>query len=390
MREVAAELGISDVGLKGVCERHRVPVPPRGYWNHSPGKRPKKAIFVEVQELYLNRVHIQGALTALPDATRAILEKSKRERHSPPSLPPATQALPPNTPAMPIHPFIRATAKALGAAKVDERGSLVVKGPGIVPIEAGPSCVPRIVAFLSNLASTLEARGHQLIQSDRGLALGTSADLIYFTITELTKRINHVATTEEIERSEASEKAAQRKARNIWVFDYWRPAKYEWLRNGVLSFRIDRYNAPYRRQWTDGSVQTIESVLDGIAVGLVTALNVEKSERIERERRADIARRAQRHAELKRQWAEREKLRRAFLDDLAAVERRVKLLKSWIDSQPPTPVGALGRLLNWAKAEQASLSAQLEPEAVSKALEQRGLFPDPDLLGTELADLDAL
>jgi hypothetical protein len=30
MRDAAAEIGISDVGLKKVCVRHRVPVPPQG------------------------------------------------------------------------------------------------------------------------------------------------------------------------------------------------------------------------------------------------------------------------------------------------------------------------------------------------------------------------
>ena len=31
LREVATELGISDVGLKKVCRRHNVPTPPQGY-----------------------------------------------------------------------------------------------------------------------------------------------------------------------------------------------------------------------------------------------------------------------------------------------------------------------------------------------------------------------
>jgi hypothetical protein len=48
MRDAATDIGISDVGLKKVCIRHRVPVPPQGYWNkvHA-GQRPPKAIFRE-------------------------------------------------------------------------------------------------------------------------------------------------------------------------------------------------------------------------------------------------------------------------------------------------------------------------------------------------------
>jgi hypothetical protein len=32
MRTLAAEFGISDVGLSKLCHRHRIPTPPRGYW----------------------------------------------------------------------------------------------------------------------------------------------------------------------------------------------------------------------------------------------------------------------------------------------------------------------------------------------------------------------
>ena len=51
MRDAAAEIAISDVGLKKVCVRHRVPVPPQGYWNkvHA-GQTPAKAIFRDVTD----------------------------------------------------------------------------------------------------------------------------------------------------------------------------------------------------------------------------------------------------------------------------------------------------------------------------------------------------
>lgn len=32
MSTLAIEFGISDRGLAKVCGRHRIPVPPRGYW----------------------------------------------------------------------------------------------------------------------------------------------------------------------------------------------------------------------------------------------------------------------------------------------------------------------------------------------------------------------
>src|SRR4051794_19247677 len=40
MRDAAATIPMSDVGLKKVCRRHGVPVPARGYWNKVHAGRP--------------------------------------------------------------------------------------------------------------------------------------------------------------------------------------------------------------------------------------------------------------------------------------------------------------------------------------------------------------
>ena len=45
MTKVAAEYGISDVGLKKICDKHRIPVPGRGYWRRKqPGREFNKLI----------------------------------------------------------------------------------------------------------------------------------------------------------------------------------------------------------------------------------------------------------------------------------------------------------------------------------------------------------
>jgi hypothetical protein len=42
MSTLAIEFGISDRGLAKVCGRHRIPVPPRGYWAKvAAGEQPK-------------------------------------------------------------------------------------------------------------------------------------------------------------------------------------------------------------------------------------------------------------------------------------------------------------------------------------------------------------
>ena len=48
MKKVAEEFRISDVALKKICDKHRVPTPPRGYWaKKEAGKPVREAHFHE-------------------------------------------------------------------------------------------------------------------------------------------------------------------------------------------------------------------------------------------------------------------------------------------------------------------------------------------------------
>ncbi len=38
----APKLGLSDVGLRKICKRHNIPLPPQGYWARSPKRRSPK------------------------------------------------------------------------------------------------------------------------------------------------------------------------------------------------------------------------------------------------------------------------------------------------------------------------------------------------------------
>src|SRR5690242_9350182 len=82
MRDAAAGIGISDVGLKKVCVRHRVPVPPQGYWNkiHA-GQKPHKTLFREVEEPRLDRVEFAGSsYEPPPEVQRAAAAAKVREQ----------------------------------------------------------------------------------------------------------------------------------------------------------------------------------------------------------------------------------------------------------------------------------------------------------------------
>jgi len=62
MTKVSADLGLSDAGLRKICERHRVPVPGRGYWAKlAAGKPAAKSPFREISDTALNCILIQAS-----------------------------------------------------------------------------------------------------------------------------------------------------------------------------------------------------------------------------------------------------------------------------------------------------------------------------------------
>jgi hypothetical protein len=79
MTKVAERYGLSDVGLKKICVKHRIPTPPRGYWARSKaGKKNKKKIFRQVSDPGLNRIIIHRSERGL--SPEELSERKARTR----------------------------------------------------------------------------------------------------------------------------------------------------------------------------------------------------------------------------------------------------------------------------------------------------------------------
>ncbi|MBV8649525.1 hypothetical protein, partial [Paludibacterium sp.] len=86
MTKVAADLGISDVALHKICDKHRIPAPGRGYWAKvAAGGKPPKGHFREISNSGLNLVRIYGSpLQALPEPVREARAKAMAMASAPP------------------------------------------------------------------------------------------------------------------------------------------------------------------------------------------------------------------------------------------------------------------------------------------------------------------
>jgi len=295
MTKVAADYGISDVGLKKICDKHRIPVPGRGYWaKKSAGKKVKKAHFRLVDDPDINRIVVYGSpMEKLPARVKKARETAKKREARPENKVEVTPV-----PEV-FHPRVERTRKKLEKAKPSERGLLTVSGEGLFDLEVGSENAARVVAFLNALVSAAEDRGYQVIKGNRGLVFFVDEEPQDFKIVEDVKRTKHRPT--EAERA-AMDKWERRRARD-WNSVSWesRPTIPEWDYEPTGRLQVIINDSLYqhdglRRTFGDGKTQRIETLINSILEAFATWSAAIKAKRIEDERR-------------KREWEEEERRR---------------------------------------------------------------------------------
>ncbi|MCK1658481.1 RWP-RK domain-containing protein [Bradyrhizobium sp. 151] len=156
MTKVAEGLGISDVALKKICDRHRVPTPERGYWaKKAAGKPTKQVPFHGTADPQHEHISIHGSQQNLAREVKEVLDQERQRRKALPKGPPAPVVAEPTTRST----SIAATAKALRSAKPDRDNVVRASGPGRCGIEVSVASAERVISILDALARALEVRG---------------------------------------------------------------------------------------------------------------------------------------------------------------------------------------------------------------------------------------
>lgn len=216
--KLAEQFGISDRGLAKICERHRVPSPPRGYWAKlDAGAKPKRAIFVDTSDEALNVIKINSTLSAMPPEARLIVEKARAERKAQKASKSAKRATeqPKLEPVDQVHPLIAATAKTI--RKQRGPGMVHVSGAGLMSLRLGPDGVERVLSFLDTLIRRLEGNGLAVSLADKGMKVALGIDDAVFTVSERTTWELHEPTEEEL----AAEKRRQAKIEKARLAGSW-------------------------------------------------------------------------------------------------------------------------------------------------------------------------
>lgn len=378
LNKLAAELGLSDVGLKKLCKRHDIPTPPQGHWIsiHHGKSRPTIPLPPKPEDND-PQFRIGFAATLTPKAARADIQALKTDARAKRE----TAPLLPTRPTSELHPALAATAIKLRTATPDRDGAITARGESLCGLWIGIEHRERIIAFLDALFRDLTARNIDISSNGTRMIARRGPDDIEFRIAGKTE--------ERIYRPTEAERAADKERERRFALGFSRDEKRAYpdthvVFNGRYALYVETWTPGVRKTWSDSKRQSLEAMLHEVAAGLDACLLAHKALREEREarwRRQEEA--AAREARAQARQA-RDAKRAQFLSALIAGEDEARRLEAWLARAPaayaaPQP---WPNLIAWAHKRLAALHAQADPDTVIALLSDShpDLFPDPDPL----------
>lgn len=299
MQKLAAEFGFSDRGLAKLCRRHKIPVPPRGYWARlQAGQRVQRKPLPPATQTTSGTVEI-CAREQQPRLTRPVVE---------------TQGIPmiPVAEGRPLtHPISLQIEKLLSDSRMNDMGLLVPNLPlTAVPIQVSAEQLPRALRICDALLEAFDRKQYSLSwpkPHNKPLTVAVLDEPLTFMISEAVERRERKANASR--NSEA----------------WWHAQRWDYRPTGRLKLAIRRTEQlGLRCWWSDGKKRRVEDSLGEFLVSLVTVANALKRQREE-------------HAEWERRRAEERKREAEQAARRAEHERRAKavegLARSWEHSK---------------------------------------------------------
>lgn len=396
IQKLAERFGLSDRGLAKICLRHQVPVPGRGYWAKIDAGQPvRRTPLARLDNPGLEPIHIGPYKRAVNPYVAYAIEQakeavstSKERRVSAPREPilrestPLTEPAPSKEPVVfeavrRYHAAISGLSGELRSMKPNDYGEVSVPG-----LHVAPGSVTRIVTFIHYLIVELETRGLTIKHNERGFSAGLGPDDVRFELGEGRRREKHIPTPTEQKRRDDYERRrefANRRGQWLPYETFW--SEYDYVHEGKLSLEVMNWADGARKRWSDGRTQSLESMLESIADGILYHVHFDRARREEREaderRRKHLAHRR----DLQERRLKRETKRQEFLQGLADDQREAIELRKTIEgaSKLLSEAGTEYRsMIDWARRRLQTLESRNEPEVLSGMLKEQNLFPEPD------------
>lgn len=312
MIHIAQRLGISDVGLRKICTKADIPLPPSGYWMKI--KNGKKV----PQRPMLPRSSGNDVPITITSSNARMVDINA---DLPPDIISAVSALHASGLKMPRQVPIHALVAALAPGN-EKR---------IAEVEA------RRRRFVSFLFAELEKRGGIAQRGERNeFKVTIAGEPVDITVRETYKMLGREPTADERRKAWTEGRSATN------------------IPTGTLQLRIESwFQEPMRTQWRDGRKRTLEDQVSDVLVGLYVAAAFKRKRRLEREeehRRRVLAEQKQ-EAEAQARRLEKERLDRLFkqVSDWENAARIRRFVQACIDAANNTDNKELSEWASWAR-----------------------------------------
>jgi hypothetical protein len=331
--KLAADIGVSDVGLAKACWRADIPLPGRGYWAKSserrsvPPKLPKATA----------KTHATISFQVLVEP-EILLPRPKKTARPDAVLVPATLEDPDR--------LVRISLKALRAAKVDD--GRIRKTAGALAVHISPNVLDRALLLLDTLIKTCRDQGMPWSITDKGTFIQVAG-------IELNVILRERLTKQEVKPEPLPEKRGKR---SRWEPNY-SPSfpSFEWVSTNDLTFEVTTAaNGSPQRRWADTRNNKLECRIADIVQGLPTVADGVKLLEAERERWRLEREEAERLRLESARRVEIERKRRLRLQTLITRASRAEQIRSLCDRLEITKTDACEELgagtvewLAWAR-----------------------------------------
>lgn len=285
VRVLAAEYGISNIGLAKICRKMDIPMPGLGYWARvAHGQKPKKTKLPKATA----STRTEYVLQPLPK--KAPTEAIPRAPGTLPDVPIA-EALR----SRDLQEAIRSLLATLNTSKPERDGQVRLPGHGGSFVRLSLPAKERALLILDGLAKALELRGHQMRFTER-----QSNYQPYKLIAVVNDIEVQMGIVEPLIRSE-HRLSPEEQARFKRTGYSWGPA-YDFTPSGRLIFSMGGYSGTSYK-WSDGARKKLEEQLGEVVLAFedeavrVVAARVAEEERqvrVQEEQRAPRCRQSAR------------------------------------------------------------------------------------------------
>jgi hypothetical protein len=382
--KLAAEFGLSDVGLRKIRRRHDVPTPPIGYWAKKASGKPVKA-------MPLPRPGDTGSFWFRErkplEAGAAVVEALAGAKAALADWQPAGEAPTTNV-------IVERTVATLEAAKAMRTGLVTTEGAGLISVAVRPECVERSARILRLLADAAGRVGITPDAPGRAALWRCEGEEVSFSFEEVADRVAHEPTEQELRavaRWEAERQATFKRHGYLREYGCPRIPKWEERLQGRLAVRLEEvrvlsderwWSEPIRRSFADGKKQDLVDMIPRVLATVAAIAVAKRDNRGVEERRRLAEEAARRERERVERRNARERARIALFEQLVGEHKRLLQFEACLDALEDQVPGAdaprARRLLEWAQDQVARVREQTFGAGLEARLGVQRLFGDED------------